>query len=163
MCCPSPVAMQQRAEAQAGTVCARHRKMQSVIRGEGTAPVSPAGRLKHHTHAYLIEPSPTERREERMLAANGLLQACQLFHSLLAGATSRTAASSLSTPFLQLPSLTDHLHQAAQQGLWQPHDCRAPLSCSVFLLPSTYRHLFWATFKQGRRRKGKDPQALDAV
>lgn len=65
MCCPSPVAMQQRAEAQTGTVCARHRKMQSVIRGEGTALVSPAGRLKHHTHAYLIEPSPTVRREER--------------------------------------------------------------------------------------------------
>lgn len=45
-----------------------------------------------------------------MLKGNGLLQAQQLLHHFLAGAAVHTAALSLSTPFLQLLSLTDHLH-----------------------------------------------------
>ena len=62
-----------------------------------------------------INPSPTQRGE-KMLKANPLLQARQLLHRLLAGAVVRTAALSLSTPFLQLLSLTDHLHRASNSA-----------------------------------------------
>lgn len=162
-----PVAMQQHADAQAGAVCAPHRKMQSVIRGEGTAPMSPAGRLKHHTHAYLIEPSPTERREKRcskqMVFCSHdscytafwqepqfILQPCHSPPLSCSSLPSRTTS-------------TKYLSKAYGSPTTSWDDCRAPLSCSIFLLPSVYRHLFWATFKQGQRKKGKDLKPLDGL
>ena len=40
-------------------------------------------------------------------------------------------------------------------------DCTALLPRSIFLMPSAYWPLFWATFKQGQWKKGKDLETPD--
>lgn len=94
---------------------------------------------------------------EKMLEENSFLQAWQLLHSFLAEATIHTTALSLSTPFLQLLSLTiTSIKQALQQGLWQTYDILGWLHSTALLIHFPAAFCLLAFFSGPPLGKGKE-------
>lgn len=54
------------------------------------------------------------------------------------------------------PPLSKQLGKADGSPTTSSDDCTVLLPCSIFLMPSACWALFWATFKQGQWKKGKD-------